>query len=133
MMQYDRIPRKYHLLWDQNQKSVVIKVHKDCIRSAKPVLISSPWFKAVSKQHDVDGLMDSFSGNFSKDSFGFNRVIQKIGETEKYVDFLAFIPQIKKELNFVCEECGGSGKRDSDDDKCLFCDGSGKRHIYDSV
>ncbi|MDO8579839.1 MAG: hypothetical protein Q7R72_03150 [bacterium] len=135
LMQYEHISRKYHLLWSQIQKAIIIKIHRDCIRSAKPVLISSPWFKVVSKQHDVDGLMDSFSGDLSSDSFGFSSEgrasIQKLREIGDYVDFLVPIPQIKKELNFVCEECGGSGKREEFDDTCRHCVGSGKRHIYD--
>src|SRR3989344_2760388 len=71
LMQYDRIARKYHLLWHSNQKSIIVQIHNDCVKSFKPVSIDSPWVRAMSQTHDADGLLDSFCGDLSSDYFGF--------------------------------------------------------------
>ena len=130
LMQYDRIPRKYNLLWNSNQKSIIVQIHNDCVRTFKPVSINSPWVRDMSRTHDADGLLDSFSGNLFSDYFGFNRSIRRAGQLGDYLDFSVPIPEIKKETSAVCQECGGTVKRE-EFNRCFYCDGSGKRYIYD--
>ncbi|HEY4496404.1 MAG TPA: hypothetical protein VJC04_03585, partial [Candidatus Paceibacterota bacterium] len=130
LMQYDRIARKYHLLWHSNQKSIIVQIHNDCVKSFKPVSIDSPWVRAMSQTHDADGLLDSFCGDLSSDYFGFNRSIKRTGQSGDYLDFSVPVPEIKKETGAVCQECGATGKREGFE-ICHYCDGSGKMYVYD--
>ena len=128
----DRIPRKYSLFWNSNQKAIIIQIHKDCLWSVRPVGEDSPWFKSISRYHDADGLFDSFSGNLLEDSFGFNQLIRRYNESADYIEFFTLIPRVKQELNFVCEDCGGTGRRDSPyhNESCIHCDGSRKKYVF---
>lgn len=129
LMQYDRISRKYHLFWSQNQNSIVIQIHKDCARFVKPIPVNSPWVRAMSKTHDADGLFDSFCGDLSGEFFGFNQLIRKTCQSGDLIEFSVPVPEVKKEVG-VCGECGGVGKRD-ELDVFFYCKGSGRRYVYD--
>ncbi len=133
LMQYNRIPRKYHLSWNQKLKLFTIQVSKECVRATRNVPSNSPWVRSVALTHDVDGLFDAFSGDLSADTFGFNGIVRRTRETDSYAEYCAAIPRVMIETNAVCEECGGNGKRNESgfNDRCLYCDGSGKRRIRD--
>lgn len=129
-MEQDRMSRKYHLLWNENQRAIIVQVHAECVQSGESLFVRSPLVRAFSEMHGADGLFDSFRGDLKGGDFGFNGSMRKIGENGDYVEFSVPIPQVKKETNIVCEECGGSGKRDRSD-PCFHCEGRGKKHLYD--
>jgi hypothetical protein len=135
-MQYDRIPRKYHLWWDSAGKAIMIHVHKDCLKFIPhPVQKNWPLVQVPIDEHGLDELFDSFSGNLKGDSFGFNHAIRKTNEHDEYLEFQAPLPHVKIRTDFACEDCGGKGRRleeyASPEDKCLHCNGSGKKYILD--
>src|SRR3989344_1823458 len=97
LMQYDRIARKYHLLWHSNQKSIIVQIHNDCVKSFKPVSIDSPWVRAMSQTHDADGLLDSFWGDLACFFFGSNRPIKRTGKSGDYFETEIITRQITAE------------------------------------
>jgi len=134
LMRYDRIPRRYHLRWDSNHGVIVIQVHRDCLHFVKVISKDAPWVQNIIQTHDLDTLFDSFSGDLSGNSFGFNNTLQKINEAGEYLEFQVSLPQIKIPTCFECQECAGTGKEIDgyrEGDKCLRCDGEGIRSVYD--
>ncbi|KND48369.1 MAG: hypothetical protein AB197_00440 [Parcubacteria bacterium C7867-002] len=125
----DRIPRKYQLSWNSHKTAIVISIHTDCIRNAQVLTPDLPIVKHLTERHMKDPLLDSFEGNLQKDSFGFNRLIRKTNEIGDYVKFSVDIPRIKIETNFLCEECGGTGKRFEHETACNYCGETGKKSV----
>lgn len=131
IMQLDRMPRKYQLLWNSDQKAIIIRVHKDCLETYKRFPANSPLVIALAEKHEADGLLDSFSGNLTNESFGFNGSIRRMGKIGDYVEFSVPIPKVEFETADVCQECGGTGKREEFEDACLYCSGAGKKRRFD--
>ncbi len=135
LMQRDHISRSFNLRWDDGRSGIVVLIHKDCILGTKAVSKDSPWVRSVSETHELDGLFDSFSGDLTSGSFGFNRSVTQICEDGDYVHFFAPIPKVRIETCFACEGCGGSGSRIEDGEKwnepCLRCRGSGRKYVND--
>jgi hypothetical protein len=133
LMHYDRIARKYHLSWNANKKTIVIQIHKDCLQWVKPIPNNSRWIHLMDDQHEFLTLFDSFSGDLSSDSFGFQRSIVKMKESKDYAEFALKLPRIRVRTQFSCEDCGGTGKRLHEfaypTDKCIMCRGSGKKWV----
>ncbi len=129
-LQYHSTPRKYTLLWDKKTLSIVIRIHKDCVRTALPIA-GNRYILEMSRALDADGLFDHFEGSLSADSFGFNHLIRKAHEAGNYIDYSMYLPRIHINTTFACVYCGGSGKtEESYSDKCLRCEGSGKKEIW---
>jgi hypothetical protein len=130
-LKYGYVPRKYQLSWDSEKKGIRIHVHNDCIRQSRIVADPHP-IVTLQKERLGFGMFDSFCGDLRLGSFGFNKIISKTIETGDYTEFFVSIPQIKRQLNIVCKECGGSGSNpDRTNDDCLYCRASGKSHTSD--
>ncbi len=71
-----------------------------------------------------------FGSDFGCD-IGFNKIFKRGEEKDGFIAFLVEIPKIKKLTNKECRQCGGSGKDDLRQDKCIFCDGKGKEYVID--
>ncbi len=131
-MMFDHLPRRYHFLWDPHKSKIVMQIHKDCVMGTTPVPQDSPWIKHMRQTHAaLSEPSDSFEGNLSGDSFGFNKLIKKIGTSENYVDFEIGLPKIRQETANVCEECGGTGTRLLFPEPCFFCDQTGKKAVLE--
>jgi hypothetical protein len=132
-MQLDRVPRKYHLRWDSNLKAIVIQVHRDCLRFVKNIPRKAPLIENVIQTHKLDTLFDSFSGDLSGDSFGFNHALRKMRDDGEYIEFIVSLPEIKIQTPLVCQDCAGTGKGIDgcrEGEKCLYCVGEGMRHAH---
>lgn len=130
ILQYYSTPRKYTLLLKPKTQSIVIRIHNDCVRKAIPIKCNS-YILEKSRELDADGLFDNFEGNLSADSFGFNKLIRKANESGNYIDYSVDLPRIHINTTFACVYCGGSGKtEESYSNKCLRCEGSGKKHVW---
>lgn len=134
LVPFDSIPRKYDLQWDSGRKAILIRVHKDCMDFIQPIPERSIFVSSIQEELGLEDLSDSFSGSLLNPSFGFNDSIQRVGQIGDYVYYRVYLPRIKIENNFVCEQCGGSGKRDPElyhNENCPICKGSGKSHYLD--
>jgi len=134
LIQYDRIPRKYHLRWDSNQEAIIVDVHRDCLRFVKVISRDAPWIQNIIQTHDLDGLFDSFSSDLAGDFFGFNYALQKTRDSGDYLEFRVPLPRIKMPTHYACEHCAGTGESIDEwreGEKCLRCDGSKIQHTYD--
>lgn len=133
-MQYDRIPRRYHLRWDVEQNAIIIMVHQDCIQFTQVIPRRAPTIMRAQRLHNLDELFDSFSGDLSSEFFGFNQSIRRIGQAGNYIELHAKLPHIKIPTIYACEECGGDGMNHSESyigEKCRYCNGSKVKHIRD--
>ncbi len=137
LVQYDRIPRKYHLWWDGNAKAIMIDIHKDCLKFfPHPITKDWPMVGLMAKDHNYfDDLFDSFSGNLNSESFGFNKMIQKVNNSGDYFKFRAPLPRIRIETELPCKKCEGTGKHLDEhadpNEICRWCKGSGKKRVSD--
>ena len=128
---HDSTPRKYHLLWDSDSKAIILKIHRDCLKFIPhPLQISLPIVKWHIDDHGfMDDLFDSFSGDLTSETFGFNRSIQKNTESDKYLEFKASLPQIKANTGLTCKQCWGTGISQDivrPGETCVWCKGSCK-------
>ena len=135
IMQHDVIPRKYNLRWDKIASLIQIEIHESCVRNAMVLTKDMPMVEHFIEANDADGLFDSFSGDLRSSTFGFNESIRRVSSEGDYVRFLVPMPQVLIKTCFVCEDCSGTGERFLDgeklNEKCLRCDGSGRKHVYD--
>ena len=135
MIFQDLVPRKYHLEWSNERNTILIHIHKDCITNWNAIPKDGRLIRHISDAHslDADGLFGSFSGDLKSDSFGFDRAIVKEYVAGEYTTFAVSLPKIRFEISFMCEYCGGTGRRlesfARNDEKCLSCKGSGHSHI----
>jgi len=74
--------------------------------------------------------LPEFKENFGR-AIGYNGVFKFIKVTDSFAEFSAEIPKVKIQTKEKCHDCNGTGKRGEpwDDDKCLFCEGTGLNYI----
>ncbi len=131
----DIIPCWYELGWRawQNDETpaIFLRVHKDFVRSIKAIPETAPLVTTLRAEF-FNTLFDTFSGSFEQDFFGFNKVFERVGEVEEFVEFLIRIPVIDKPTGRKCPECQGT-KKDQflEDRECFHCNGTGKESQID--
>jgi len=139
MAQYDEfffinredMPCLYDLSWDEKVPAIIIKIHRDFIENCS-VPPRSPMICHFMGKFGFSAF-DCFRANlFREQLFGFDGAFQKIGRENDFIIFEAKIPQVEKQLNEVCHECNGSKQnKDFEEEKCLYCKGTGLESIMD--
>lgn len=118
----------YKLSWNESEKAIILSIHKGFIENNKVDLENSPIAKEMTERLSLQ----LFAGNFTK-NIGFGGIFERTGEQDGFIQFRARIPQVKKDTGYKCEECEGTGERNwgGYNDKCLFCNGTGKQWTMD--
>lgn len=117
----------YELLWRENPPSIGLRIHKEFIESNKIDFEKAPMIKFLAKNLRIP----AFNGDFTKD-IGFGGILKRKGEKDGFIEFMAEIPQVKKKTDKKCTDCKGTGEKKYDrNEKCLFCDGSGREWVMD--
>lgn len=124
------IPCWYELSWNPKIPAIILRIHKDFIknfiRDGGAVSYKASIIKGLKRELKVFKYLHHFEDNFEK-NIGFEGVFRRLGENGEFIEFAVDIPVIKKESKDVCRNCGGSGKDKYEGDKCLFCNGTGKK------
>jgi hypothetical protein len=114
----------YELSFDARRASLILRVHRDFIGNLE--------YKATNESPIVKGFkqqfgFEQFDGSLERD-FGFERIFRmKQFCPDGHNEFICKLPQVKKETDETCKECGGTGKdRRTHDHRCLGCRGTGK-------
>lgn len=134
LIRFDREPRKYNLRWDSHNKAIVVELHSDCLGFVKKISKTALLIQRYLTIHKLNGLLDSFSGDLSGESFGFNHALQKTRVFGDYLEFRVQLPKIKNRTSLACVNCSGTGKSIENFRKgetCLYCDGNKVQHTYD--
>jgi hypothetical protein len=127
-LRHNRMNRKYTLLWDQKRFSLIIRIHKDCVRTAEKVPSNNRFVQHICK---INNFNCEFFGDLEKDQYGFGGLIKKDGEIGDYLDFLVPLPVVVKRTEMDCESCNGSGEDENTGmQKCYRCH-AGKKLDYD--
>lgn len=111
--------------------ALVIGIHKETVAAASKLSPNNHMVKHFKNLLGLDGLFDSFSGDLTQGSFGFNGIIKKVGEAGNYVDFSFGLPVIVYPSSNTCEKCKGSGFDEENDMRCFRCKETGKAIIND--
>lgn len=119
------IPCWYELSFRKTKPAIILRVHRDFVKSKKIIPENNWTVVDFKKQFGFSSFVGSFDGNF-----GFDNAFICEGEKEEFVEFIVEIPKVRKKTGRVCEHCKGSGKDDYSDG-CLSCDGKGEEYIYD--
>lgn len=114
----DNMPCWYELSWQKIKPAIILRIHKDFIKSIKPIRQNAPIVIRLKK----DFGFKKFIGNFDK-SFGFYDAFIRSKETKEFIEFLIKIPKIKHEKG-ACKDCNGSGENDFGE-MCFSCGGEG--------
>ncbi|MFH2062463.1 MAG: hypothetical protein ABIJ43_05760 [Candidatus Beckwithbacteria bacterium] len=125
MLTRENIPCWYELSFRKTKPAIVLRVHKDFIKSTAPVSDDAPIVADFKKQFSFKSFIGTFDGNF-----GFDNAFIRKGEKREFVEFVIQIPVIKKDAG-ICDYCNGSGEGDFLDGKCLSCNGSGRDYELD--
>lgn len=114
----------YELGWDEEAKSLILRVHKDFAKKTKIFPVHDIVIWSYKKEF---GLL-SYGPDFFGEYFGFDSAFRKRGEIEDFVEYEIKIPNLGTEVN--CDYCYCTGKN-SFDEPCLICSGSKKKIQYD--
>lgn len=124
LITYENIPCWYELSWQEKDKCLVVRVHKD-------VLTFLPELKP--EHHIVSSFMKdfgakSFVGNLNG-NFGFDDVLLNRGQVDQFIQLEINLPKVKVFTNDPCGQCGGKGKHPHHPrEKCFHCEGRGKEY-----
>lgn len=127
----ENIPCWYELSWLEEKVSVMLRIHKDFVKTAMVVPEDSLMVKSLMESFEFS----RFAGDLKKD-FGFDNAFVLKGENGDFVEFFVPVPEVKKYTGKECGNCEGSGKDTAmkefgEERKCGFCDGTGKEHFFD--
>lgn len=126
----ENIPCWYELAWQKKTPAIILRVHKDFIKTVPVLSEKNPLIGKLMK----DFQFSSFSGGFDR-NFGFNNTLfegtfEYTGEKDEFTEFLIRIPKVKVKTHENCRYCGGSGYEEESDRECLHCDGTGIKYDY---
>ena len=126
MIKTKNIPCLYELSWQEKGPGIILRIHRSIVENVRSALEKYPIVKFISQSFDFSSFELDFDGNI-----GFEGAFKRFKGTEKFLEFVAEIPQIRKYSGQDCRYCRGSGTDESLDLECLFCNGSGKEEIFD--
>ncbi len=124
----ENIPCWYELSWQKKEPAILVKVHRDFIRSVKTVSKDAPIVVSLKEEFGFKDFIGSFEGNF-----GFDNAFVFLEQKEDFTEFVVKIPKIKKWTNKECTYCHGTGKEIFSETKrgCFHCEGKGKEYFFD--
>ncbi len=128
-LERENMPCVYELSWDGETPAIIVKVHKDFVRSCS-ISQRAPIVLSLMKEFGFS----SFSGDLNRESFGFDGAFQRVGADGNFAIFKIVIPVVKKQSGQACDRCGGTGKDEFEfinGGKCLMCEGTGKETVFD--
>lgn len=120
------IPCWYELSWRKEIEAIVLRIHKDFIKSINSDFQKVWFIEELIKKFQFN----EFNCDF-KENIGFDKVFENIGEKDGFVEFSVDIPIVRKKTDKKCSFCSGSGKDDFYKIDCRSCKGTGKESILD--
>lgn len=129
----ENVPCWYELSWKEEIPAIILKVHKDFIKTAKNFSIETPIINSFMDEFKFSNFSGDLTGNFGFDNTLFNGTFEYIKKNGEFADFLIRIPRIKVKIQEVCDHCQGSGKDsilEEDERECIHCGGTGIAYIY---
>ena len=127
----ENIPCRYELSWLGEKVSIILRVHKDFVKTTRVIPDDAP----IAKNFMEKFKFSKFTGDLKK-SFGFDDAFVFRGENGDFFEFFVPVPEVKKDTGKKCSNCDGTGidaimKEFDENRKCGFCDGTGKDHFFD--
>jgi len=122
----ENMPCWYELSWQEKEPAIILRIHKDFIKNLDFKIEELPIVKFLREDFDFNEFSTDFEGDI-----GFDKVFKRIGEKNRFIEFLIKIPEVKRETNKKCSHCNGSGKDEDLEQDCFFCEGTGKDYIMD--
>jgi hypothetical protein len=118
MIHSERIPCWYELTF-RPVIGIVLRIHEDFVRAAKPIPRNSPIVAHFKEQLGFQ----KFGATFGKD-FGYEHALKWLCQSGEFLEYRIPAALCRKVTDEKCRQCAGSGKRDTEDDEtCLFCNG----------
>jgi len=125
------IPCWYELSWLKEKTSIILRIHKDFIKTARVIPQDAPIVKDFMESFKFSKFASDLNGDF-----GFDNAFVFKGVNGDFVEFSVPVPKVKKATGEKCHRCKGTG-RDTvmeelgDKRKCDFCDGTGEKYFLD--
>lgn len=116
----------YELGWDEDDKAIILRIHKDFIKEYPEVPVDSRIVGSLLREFKLE----AFLGDFNSD-IGFGGILKRKCDKGEFIEFSIQLPTLKNETG-DCGFCSGSCK-DSlfSNGKCIHCGGSGKEYVID--
>lgn len=122
ILSQEDIPCWYEISFDDKSKKLLFSLHEDYLKHADVEIREDNWFikKRLEKRE-----FKHFACDFNSD-FGFEDCMKNEGVKDNFRMLSFGIPKIRYITDKECGYCNGSKRDEFRDDKCLWCQGSGK-------
>ncbi|HEY1036974.1 MAG TPA: hypothetical protein VGE62_00140 [Candidatus Paceibacterota bacterium] len=131
-IEYEDIPRWYHLFWDRQAEGLFIRVHRFFLEKSE-FKNWGPYFKGWDEKPSFLPLFDRCEPRLGQAFFGINDSIALVAQDAEWLTYRIKIPRVCFKSNSICARCLGKGKRDFYGDVCYSCDGKGTDTFLDSM
>lgn len=123
----ESLPRWYGLSWRPNGVALVLSIHEEFLcRGKREGLVHPGNVGPIKNKFEFTSFDPSF-----ETGFGFDGALVFERSENNFRFFIAPLPQIRKQLDEACENCGGTGRDEWREDACLWCRGEKKKVIHD--
>ncbi len=83
------IPAWYEISWDDENKAIVVRVHRAVLNQLGLLTNEAPIIRILSTDIDLSDFVP-----FGESNWGFGQVLEQIGEDDKYISFRVSLPRV---------------------------------------
>lgn len=123
LLPYETLPCWSKLTWTPSPPAISCFVHRDIISVLDSMTDSDPRIQHYSKY-----------GTFVNEPtrWGINGTLARFPVSfSGFTEFQAKLPQVKRQSQKPCPECGGIKSKEQSFERCFSCYGKGHTHSYD--